>query len=93
MTASVVPFPGRVEVLLRGSKAPVVGSVSMDVTLIDATGTGAARGDRVVCLGRDGAQSVTAWDLARAAGTIPYEILCGIGPRVARIYSGGRGTA
>jgi alanine racemase len=81
-------FSGRVEVLLRGSKAPVVGSVSMDVTLIDATGTGAARGDRVVCLGRDGAESVTAWDLARAAGTIPYEILCGIGSRVDRVYSG-----
>jgi alanine racemase len=81
-------FSGRVEVVLRGSKAPVVGSVSMDVTLVDATGTGAARGDRVLCLGRDGSASVTAWDLARAAGTIPYEILCGIGPRVERTYAG-----
>ncbi len=33
-------------------------------------------------------QTVTAWDLARAADTIPYEILCGIGPRVARVYTG-----
>jgi alanine racemase len=59
----------------------------MDVTLVDATETGAARGDRVVCLGRDGVEAVTAGDLARAADTIPYEILCGIGPRVARVYT------
>lgn len=81
-------FSGKAAVLLRGRPAPVVGSVSMDVTLVDATDTGAERGDRVVCLGADGGATVTAWDLARAAGTIPYEILCGIGPRVLREYSG-----
>jgi alanine racemase len=80
-------FSGRVGVLLRGRRVRVVGAVSMDVTLVDATDTGAARGDRAVCLGRDGNESVTAWDLARAADTIPYEILCGIGPRVARVYA------
>ena len=80
-------FSARVSVLLRGRRVPVVGAVSMDVTLVDATDTGAARGDRAVCLGRDGNASVTAWDLARAAETIPYEILCGIGPRVARVYA------
>ena len=66
----------------------MVGSISMDVTLVDATDTGAQRGDRAVCLGSDGGESVTAWDLARAAETVPYEILCGIGPRVLREYSG-----
>ncbi len=81
-------FSGKVSVLLRGGRAPVVGSVSMDVTLVDATETGAERGDRVVCLGADGGATVTAWDLARAASTIPYEILCGIGPRVLRHYIG-----
>ena len=80
-------FSARVSVLLRGRRVPVVGAVSMDVTLVDATDTGATRGDRAVCLGRDGNASVTAWDLARAAETIPYEILCGIGPRVARVYA------
>ena len=79
-------FSGSISVLLRGRKAPVVGPVSMDVTLVDATATGAERGDRVVCLGRDGDDAITAWELARAAGTIPYEILCGLGPRVARVY-------
>jgi alanine racemase len=77
---------GRTSVLVRGRRAPVVGAVSMDVTLVDATGTGVERGDRVVCLGSQGAESVTAWDLARSAGTIPYEILCGFGPRVGREY-------
>ena len=49
---------GRVSVLVRGMRVPVVGAVSMDVTLVDATGTGVRRGDRAVCLGarrrRDG---------------------------------------
>ena len=79
-------FSENVSVLLRGRRAPVVGSVSMDLTLVDATDTGARRGDRAVCLGRDGSETVTAWDLARAAGTIPYEILCGFGPRIPRVY-------
>jgi alanine racemase len=77
-------FSGRVSVLLRGREAPIVGAVSMDLTLVDATGCGASPGERVVCLGSDSGRRVTAWDLARAAGTIPYEILCGIGSRVPR---------
>jgi alanine racemase len=83
---------GKVSVLLRGKAAPVVGAVSMDVTLVDATESGAERGERAICLGSDAGASVTAWDLARAAGTIPYEILCGIGPRVRRVYRGGTGA-
>jgi alanine racemase len=79
-------FSGRVRVLLRGKEAPVVGAVSMDLTLVDATGLGARTGDRAICLGSDGALRVTAWDLARAADTLPYEILCGIGPRVPRVH-------
>ncbi|MEP6993599.1 MAG: alanine racemase [Acidobacteriota bacterium] len=81
-------FSGNVSVLLHGRQAPVVGSVSMDVTLVDVTESGAERGDRATCLGRDGAFEVTAWQLARAAGTIPYEILCGFGPRLTRVFSG-----
>jgi alanine racemase len=79
-------FSGRVRVLLRGKEAPVVGAVSMDLTLVDATGLGARSGERVICLGTDGSRRVTAWDLARAADTLPYEVLCGIGPRVPRVY-------
>jgi alanine racemase len=87
------PFSGNISVLLRGRKAPVVGSISMDVTLVDATEMGAEHGEPVICLGRDGDASVTAWDLARAAGTIPYEILCGVGPRVVRTYPAEGGEA
>jgi alanine racemase len=58
----------------------------MDLTLVDASGAGAQNGDRVVCLGSEGGNRITAWDLARAADTIPYEILCGIGSRVPRVY-------
>jgi len=79
-------FSGRVRVLLRGKEVPVVGAVSMDLTLVDASGAGAQNGDRVVCLGSEGGNRITAWDLARAADTIPYEILCGIGSRVPRVY-------
>ncbi len=80
-------FSGRVSVLLRGGRAPIVGAVSMDLTLIDATETGARREDRVVLLGRDGGLRITAWDLARADRTIPYEIVCGVGSRVPRVYA------
>ena len=81
-------FSGRVSVLVEGKEAPIVAAVSMDLTLVDATDCGARPGDRVVCLGADerGGSRITAWDLARAAGTIPYEILCGISSRVPRRY-------
>jgi alanine racemase len=77
---------GRVSVLLRGQQAPLVGAVSMNLTLVDATDCGAEIGDRVVVLGSDSRHRLTAWDLARAAGTIPYEILCGFGGRLPRSY-------
>jgi alanine racemase len=79
-------FSGKISVLLGGGRAPVVGVVSMDLTLVDATDAGAAPGERAVVLGRLGSESITAWDLAHADGTIPYEILCGIGSRVPRVY-------
>ena len=79
-------FSDRVSVLLQGEKAPIVGAVSMDLTLVDATECGAQPGDRVVILGTDARREVTAWELALAAGTLPYEIVCGIGSRVPRVY-------
>ena len=72
--------------LVEGKEAPIVAAVSMDLTLVDATDCGASRSDRVVCLGAEGGLRVTAWDLARAAGTVPYEILCWISARVPRRY-------
>lgn len=74
-------------VIVRGQFAPVVGRVSMDLTIIDVTDvTNAALDDRVTLLGRDGDCSITAEDLGKLAGTISYEITCGISNRVPRRY-------
>ncbi|MEM7480371.1 MAG: alanine racemase [Acidobacteriota bacterium] len=67
-------------------RVPVVGSVTMDMSMIDLTDTDAALGDEVVLLGRRGDQAITAWDLADAAGTIPWELLCLLGLRMPRRY-------
>lgn len=76
--------------LVRGQSAPIVGRVSMDWTLIDVTDIeGAGFDDLVTVIGRDCSECVRAEDLAKAAGTISYEITCGIGPRVPRLYDQG----
>jgi len=82
------PGHGMAEVLVRGRRAPVVGTVCMDLVMVDVTHVpGAALGDEVVLLGRQGEERVDADELARRAGTISYEILCGISGRVPRRYS------
>ena len=84
-------------VLVRGRAAPVVGRVCMDLTMVDVTDVpGAAEGDEAVVIGTQGAAAITVEEVADGAGTIAYEILCGIGPRVPRRYldaaSAGRGA-
>jgi alanine racemase len=80
----------RAEVLVRGRRAPLVGTVCMDLCLADVTDIpGAAVGDEVVLLGRQGLEEITADELAAHAGTISYEIFCGVGPRVPRLYARG----
>jgi alanine racemase len=75
------------EVLIAGKRARVLGRVSMDVTTVDVTEiAGVSAGDEVVLLGAQGGERITADDHARVAGTIAYEILCGIGSRVPRLY-------
>ena len=77
----------RSRVIVRGTFAPVVGRVSMDLTLVDVTeAAGVSLHDQVTLLGSDGALAVTAEDLGELAGTISYEITCGISARVPRIY-------
>lgn len=74
-------------VIVRGQLAPVVGRVSMDLTLIDVTDVaGVKLEDEVILLGREGDLSITAEDLGELAGTISYEITCGISNRVPRFY-------
>ena len=80
----------RGRVIVRGEFALVVGRVSMDLTLIDVTDVpGVSPGDRVTLIGRDGDLSITAEEVAEAAGTISYEITCGISTRVPREYPAG----
>jgi alanine racemase len=77
----------RGEVLVHGVRCPVVGRVSMDQMGIDLTGVpGAVEGDEVVLIGKQGADEITADDLARWIGTISYEVLCGLSARVPRRY-------
>jgi alanine racemase len=78
---------GKGKVLVRGQFAPIVANISMDLTLVDVTQIPEVRvGEDVVIIGRQGDQAQTALDLAEATGTLPYEILCGIGKRVPRRY-------
>jgi alanine racemase len=77
----------RGRVLVRGQLAPVVGRISMDLTLIDVTDVAqVAEDDHVTVMGVDGEQSISAEDLGELAETISYEITCGISSRVPRIY-------
>ena len=74
-------------VLIRGQRAPIAGLVCMDMVMVDVTAiAGAAVGDEVVLIGRQGNEHITARDLAEWTDTIPYEVLCAIGPRVPRLY-------
>lgn len=74
-------------VLIRGSRAPVIGRVCMDQFMIDVTDIpGVTIGDEVVLIGRQGNEIIAADELAGLCGTISYEILTSIGPRVPRIY-------
>lgn len=75
------------EALVRGRRVPVVGRVCMDLTMLDVSDVPLVReGDRVVLLGPQGREEVTALELAALQDTIPYEVLCGVSPRVPRHY-------
>ena len=77
----------RGHVIVRGSFAPVVGRISMDLTLIDVTNVpGVEFGDEVTLFGVRGDLTIPAEDLAKIVGTLSYEVTCGIGERVPRVY-------
>ena len=81
------PLSNRGRVIVRGTFSPVVGRVSMDLTLIDVTDVaGVSLDDQVTLLGKEGELVITAEDIAELAGTISYEIACGISNRVPRVY-------
>jgi alanine racemase len=74
-------------VLVGGRRAPVIGQVCMDQTMVQLDGVPAAEaGDEVVLIGRQGGEQISAEEVADGWGTINYEVVCGIGSRVPRVY-------
>ncbi len=79
----------RAEALVRGVRVPIVGRVAMDAVMADVTdvpGGPVTEDDEFVLLGEQGGERITAHDLAAACGTISYEIVSGMSPRLARVY-------
>ncbi len=75
-------------VIVKGKYAPIVGRVCMDQFMIDITGIdGVNTEDTVTLIGRDGESEITADEIASICNTINYEIVCGIGKRVPRVYT------
>jgi alanine racemase len=72
--------------LVRGKRVPIVGSVCMDMTMIDVTGMDVSPGDDVVIVGRQQGAEIGMREMAAAIGTIPYELLCRVGTRIERLY-------
>ena len=78
---------GSGEVLLRGRRYPMVGTVCMDQFIVDVTeGPAFAEGDIATLIGSDGDDQLTAWDVAEGAGTIAWDVLSSLGGRLTRVY-------
>ena len=76
-------FEGKAHVLIQGRRAPVVGTVCMDLCMIDVTDfEDVTQEDEVVLMGSQGEETISTYELARWADTIAYEITCGISDRV-----------
>jgi alanine racemase len=78
---------GRGAVLIRGRRAPIIGSVCMDMIMIDVTGLDASPGDEVVFIGSQDGDTIDAREMAETIGTIPWEIVCRVGTRIERVYA------
>jgi alanine racemase len=77
----------RAKAIINGVRYPVVGTVCMDQIMLDVGLPADIReGDTVTLLGTDGGESITAWDIGEAIGTIPYEVTCLVTDRVPRVY-------
>jgi len=76
---------GHAQVLVRGHRCPVLGNITMDVSMVDVTDIPDARaGEHVTLLGSQGRATIGVYEMARWAGVIPYEVTCGISKRVPR---------
>ncbi len=73
--------------IAKGSRVPIIGRVCMDITLLDVTAVPSLSvGDWVTVIGKEGNEAIWANELADKTNTIVYEILCGINPRISKIY-------
>jgi len=89
--------PGGASVLIQGRRCPIVGTVTMDQIMVDVGQLDVEVGDEVVLIGAQvdpagrgaDALEITADEWAERLGTIAYEVVCGIGPRVPRFYRRG----
>jgi alanine racemase len=81
-------YSSTAEVLIRGRRCRVAGTISMDQTMVDCDDLDVAPGDEVVLIGAQGDERVTADELADLIGTIGYEVVTTIGERVPREYVG-----
>lgn len=74
------------EVLVGGRRRPLAGTVTMDHVLVEVGDDPVGVGDEVVLIGRQGSEEITVDEWAARVGTISYEIVCGLGPRLPRRY-------
>lgn len=75
------------DVLIHGRRFPIAGRVTMDMTMVDAGDCQEVRvGDEAVIIGKSGQERISVTEVAEKAGTIEHEVICGIGPRVPRVY-------
>lgn len=82
--------PAGGEALVHGRRVPIIGRISMDMTVVDLTEVpGARSGDAATLIGRDGGEEITVDQVAAKCGTISYEILTGLGARLPRLYRDG----
>ncbi len=79
---------GAAGALVGGRRFPVIGAISMDITVVDVTDLGDAVrvGDEVVLLGSQAGSAISTGELAEQAGVSPYEVTCGVSKRVPRVY-------
>jgi alanine racemase len=77
-------------VLVAGRRAPVIGSICMDMMTIDVTGLDVRTGDEVVIIGAQGGDRLEVREVAATIGSIPWEVLCRIGSRIERVYDAPR---
>ena len=76
------------DVLIAGRRRPIIGTVTMDQLMVDCGDDPVRPGDEVVLIGSQGGERISAEEWGARLGTIGYEVVCGIGPRVPRLLVG-----